>query len=112
MQNQILSNFTIGKSSNLSFSKMPGGSFSGMDSSTYDLKQTQILSIQLVEFNKLKVELRNDEGNVQTGYIRAKNNLGIQELNIIASQAKKFINKSYDALIYFSFKKYDAIRLK
>jgi len=105
MQNQIASTFTIVKSPNLSFSRMPGGSFSGMDSAMYDLKQTNILSIERVEPRKLKVELRNSEGNIRTGYIRAKNNLGVRELNVIEAYTKAFINKSYDTLIYFSFKR-------
>lgn len=84
---------------------MPGGSFSGMDSAMYDLKQTHILSIERTKPDKFQIELRNSEGNIRTGYIRARNRMGVQELNVIENHAKEFINKSYDTFIYFSFER-------
>ncbi len=104
MHKQILLNFTIAKSPNLSFSKMPGGSFSVIHS-PYDLKQTQILGIERIKSDNLIVKIKISEGDMRNGYIRAKNKVGEQELNIIEKQATEFINKSYDTLVYFAFKR-------
>ena len=102
MQNQIQETFIISKNLNLSFSKMPGGSFS-THTSPYDLRQTQILNIKFIEPKKIKVEIKNIEGNIKSGYIRAKNDNGAQELKIITRCKKDFIDKSYSDLIYFPF---------
>lgn len=104
MQKQIPSRFTIAISPNFSFSRMPGGSFS-VRHSPYDLKQTQILSIERVESDKLKIKFRTSEGDEHNAYIRSKNNVGTVELDIVEKHAKELINKSYDALIYLSFTK-------
>ena len=109
MQNQIpIYIFSVAKSSNLRFSKMPGGSFSGMDSNIYDLDQTEVISFECPNNNTLKLKIKAVNGNIRTAYIRAINEDGVEELNSVMQEIKQFVGKSYSSFIYHQFNRYGA----
>lgn len=103
--NQLKSrqSFIIAQSTNIDYTKMPAGSFSGFDKLVYDLKQTIVNSIERQDENVLLVKIRNEDNQERLGYIRARTRNGIHELNMIEKNAAQLIGKSYDALIYYKF---------
>lgn len=104
--NQLISRqgFVIRNSENITYSTMPGGSFSGTDKLIYDLKKTKIISIKRQDENSLVVKFINEDNNERNGYIRARTKNGVRELEVIELNASSFKDKSYDDLINHEFK--------
>jgi hypothetical protein len=104
--NQLISRqgFVIRNSENITYSTMPGGSFSGTDKLIYDLKKTKIVSIKRQDENSLVVKFINEDNNERNGYIRARTKNGVRELEVIELNASSFKDKSYDELINHEFK--------
>lgn len=104
--NQLVSRqgFTIARSENLTFTSMPGGSFSGADKLIYDLKKTKIDSIKRQDENSIHVMIRNEDDQERSGYVRARTRNGVRELDVIVLNASSFIGKSYDEFINHEFK--------
>lgn len=96
--------FTIARSENLTYTNMPGGSFSGTDKLIYDLKKTKIDSIKRQDENSVHVMIRNEDDQERSGYVRARTRNGVRELDVIILNASSFIGKSYDELINHEFK--------
>lgn len=104
--NQLISRqgFVIRNSENITYSTMPGGSFSGTDKLIYDLKKTKIAEIKRQDENSLVVKFVNEDDNERNGYIRARTKNGVRELEVIELNASSFKDKSYDDLINHEFK--------
>lgn len=104
--NQLISRqgFVIRNSENITYSTMPGGSFSGTDKLIYDLKKTKIAEIKRQDENSLVVKFVNEDNNERNGYIRARTKNGVRELEVIELNASSFKDKSYDDLINHEFK--------
>jgi len=95
--------FVIRNSDNLDFSKMPGGAFSGTEKFFYDLKKTKIVLIERENKNVLRIDIKTDTGSEKHGWLRARNNNGVRELDIIEKNKSAFKGKSYDDLINYKF---------
>ena len=72
--------FTIARSENLDFTKMPGGSFSGTDKLIHDLKKTKVISLKRQDENSIHVMITNEDDQERSGYIRARTRNGVREL--------------------------------
>ena len=94
--------FTIARSDDLTYSTLPGGSFSGTDSLVYDSKKTKTLRIERNDENSLHIIIVNEEGNERSGYVRAKNKdeIGRRKLETIEAEANNLLGTSYDDLIH------------
>lgn len=95
--------FTIVRSENLDYTKLPSGSFSGADKLLYNLKKTRITAIERQDENLLIVSLTAKNKDERTGHIRAKTRNGVRELNSIEKKISLFKDKSYDELINHGF---------
>lgn len=104
--NQLVSRqgFTIARSENLTYSNMPGGSFSGTDKLIYDLKKTKVLSLKRQDENSIHVMIHNEDNQERSGYIRARTRNGVRELDVIDLNASSLVGKSYDDLVNHEFK--------
>ncbi len=104
--NQLVSRqgFTIARSENLDYTKMPGGSFSGTDKLIYDLKKTKIISMKRQDENSIHVMIKNEDDQERSGYVRARTRNGVRELDVIDLNSSTLIGKSYDELINHEFK--------
>ena len=96
--------FTIARSENLDYTKMPGGSFSGTDKLIYDLKKTKVISLKRQDENSIHVMITNEDDQERSGYIRARTRNGVRELDVIELNSSSAKNQSYDDLINHEFK--------
>lgn len=105
--NQLMSRrgFTISRSENLDYTKVPSGSFSGTVKLIYDLKKTKIIDIKRQDENTLMIKIVNEDNNERIGYIRARTRNGVRELEVIELNASVLKGRSYDDLINHEFKK-------
>ena len=95
--------FTITKSDNLDYSRMPGGSFSKGEELLYDLRETGIAAIVRRDENTLVVNIDLSKGGKRVGYIRARTRNGVRELNVVVANSTQFIGQSYAELIAHEF---------
>lgn len=95
--------FSIIRSENIEYTKIPGGSFSGSDTLMYDLKMTKIVAITRQDENMLVVNLIDKDNHERTGFMRARSRNGVRELDIIARHVRILEGKSYDELLNYQF---------
>lgn len=97
--------FTIEKSDDLTYTTMPGGSFSGSDKLIYDIKKTKTIRIQRNDENSLHITIVNEDGNERSGYIRAKdkNETGRRKLEAVEADTNDLLGVSYYSLLHRQF---------
>ncbi|MAG45035.1 hypothetical protein CL633_04075 [bacterium] len=95
--------FNIKDSQDLSYSRMPGGSFHKTEKLIYDLDKTKIILMTRENENKLRVDIITQDNGKRHGWIRVKAKAGIRKLDIIEKNKSKFKNKSYNYLINHKF---------
>lgn len=96
--------FTIARSENLDYTKMPGGSFLGTDKFIYDLKKTKVVFLKRKDENSIHVTITNENDQERFGYIRARTRNGVRELDVIELNTNALKGKSYDELFNHEFK--------
>lgn len=95
--------FSIKHSQDLSFSRMPGGAYGAMEKLIYDLNKTKIILINRESDNKLRIDIKTQDGGNRRGWIRAESKSGIGKLDVIEKNKSKFKGKSYNYLINYKF---------
>lgn len=97
--------FTIARSDDLTYTTLPGGSFSSADKLIYDIKKTKIIRVERNDGNSVHIIIVNEDGNERSGYIRTKEDdeIGRCKLEVIEAEIDNILGLSYDDFLNRQF---------
>ena len=92
----------ITNNKNLTYTKIPGGSFDQKAYFEMDTEKMFLTSFKRSNKQTLVLNLKT-EINDKSAYIRAKNIDGEKDLDLLENRLKDFINKSYNEILYTDY---------